>query len=108
VRILLTGVTGVVGRAVARQLLAAGYAVSGIAGPDGGSPQKPVGTAAAEAPDTSGVAASQPAGVAVAPAKQHRVRTIMLKTGAIIGVAVAVGAVVALSAGTSSKPPGAH
>ena len=71
-------------------------------------PQKPVGTAAAEAPDTSGVAASQPAGVAVAPAKQHRVRTIVLKTGAIIGVAVAVGAVVALSAGTSSKPPGAH
>jgi uncharacterized protein YbjT (DUF2867 family) len=31
VRILLTGVTGMVGRAVARQLLAAGYAVSGIA-----------------------------------------------------------------------------
>ena len=30
-RILLTGVTGVVGRAVARQLLAAGHAVSGIA-----------------------------------------------------------------------------
>jgi hypothetical protein len=32
VRILLTGVTGVVGRATARQLLAAGYAVSGVAG----------------------------------------------------------------------------
>jgi hypothetical protein len=32
VRVLLTGVTGVVGRAAARQLLAAGYAVSGIAG----------------------------------------------------------------------------
>jgi len=31
VRILLTGVTGVLGRAVARQLLVAGYAVSGIA-----------------------------------------------------------------------------
>ena len=31
-RVLLTGATGVVGRAVARQLLAAGYAVSGIAG----------------------------------------------------------------------------
>ena len=30
-RVLLTGATGVVGRAVARQLLAAGYAVSGIA-----------------------------------------------------------------------------
>jgi nucleoside-diphosphate-sugar epimerase len=32
VRILLTGVTGMLGRAVARQLVAAGYAVSGIAG----------------------------------------------------------------------------
>ena len=31
-RILLTGVTGVLGRAVARQLVVAGYAVSGIAG----------------------------------------------------------------------------
>jgi hypothetical protein len=72
------------------------------------SPQKPVGTAAAEAPSTSGVAASEPAGVAIAPAKQHRVRTIVIRTGAIIGAAVAVGVVVALTAGTSSKPPGAH
>jgi nucleoside-diphosphate-sugar epimerase len=32
VRILLTGVTGVLGRAVARQLVAAGYAVTGVAG----------------------------------------------------------------------------
>ena len=31
---------------------------------------EPVGTAAAEAPHTTGVAASQPAGVAIAPAKQ--------------------------------------
>ena len=71
-------------------------------------PQKPVGTAAAEAPNTSGIAASQPAGVAVAPAKQHRVRTIVLRTGAIIGAGVAVGTVVALTSATSSKPPGAH
>lgn len=70
--------------------------------------QKPVGTAAAEAPNTSGIAASQPAGVAVAPAKQHRVRTIVLRTGAIIGAGVAVGTVVALTSATSSKPPGAH
>jgi hypothetical protein len=70
--------------------------------------QKPVGTAAAEAPNSTGIAASQPAGVAVAPAKQRRVRTIIIRTGALIGAAVAVGAVVALSAGTSSKPPGAH
>ena len=71
-------------------------------------PQKPVGTAAAEAPNTSGIAASQPAGVAIAPAKQHRVRTLILRTGAIIGAGVAIGTVVALTAATPSKPPGAH
>lgn len=72
------------------------------------SGQKPVGTAAAEAPDTSGVAASEPAGVAIAPAKQRRVRTVVLRMGAIIGAGVAVGSVIALTAGTSAKPPGAH
>jgi len=71
-------------------------------------PQKPVGTAAAESPDASGIAASQPAGVAIAPAKQRRVRPIVVRMGAIIGAGVAVGSVVALTAGTSSKPPGAH
>lgn len=72
------------------------------------SPQKPVGTAVAEAPSASGIAASQPAGVAIAPAKQRRVRTIVLRMGAIVGAGVAVGSVVALTAATSSRPPGAH
>jgi hypothetical protein len=72
------------------------------------SPQKPVGTAVAEAPRASGIAASQPAGVAIAPAKQRRVRTIVLRMGALVGAGVAVGSVVALTAATSSKPPGAH
>jgi len=72
------------------------------------SGQKPVGTAAAEAPNASGIAASQPAGVAIAPAKQRRTRTIILRMGAIIGAGVAVGSVVALTSATSSKPPGAH
>jgi len=71
-------------------------------------PQKPVGTAASEAPNASGVAASQPAGVAIAPAKQRRTRTIILRMGAVIGAGVAVGSVVALTSATSSKPPGAH
>lgn len=71
-------------------------------------PQRPVGTAAAEAPVVSGVTAAQPAGVAVAPAKQRRVRTIVLKVGAIVGAGVAVGTIVALTEGTSSKPPGAR
>jgi hypothetical protein len=68
----------------------------------------PVGTAVAESPNASGIAASQPAGVAIAPAKQRRVRTIVLRMGAIVGAGVAVGLVVALTAATSSKPPGAH
>jgi hypothetical protein len=75
---------------------------------DQSSPQRPVGTAAAEAPSTSGVAASEPAGAAIAPAKQRRTRTIIIKTGAIIGAAVAIGVVVALTEATGSKPPGAH
>lgn len=70
--------------------------------------QRPVGTAAAEAPKVSGITAAQPAGAAIAPAKQHRVRTIVLKVGAILGAGAAVGTVVALSAATPSKPPGAH
>jgi hypothetical protein len=70
--------------------------------------QKPVGTAAAEAPHATGVAASQPAGVAIAPAKQHRVRTIVIRVGVIVGAGVAVGTVVGLTEATSSKPPGAH
>jgi cytoskeletal protein RodZ len=70
--------------------------------------QTPVGTAVAETPTASGIAASQPAGVAIAPAKQRRVRTIVLRMGAIVGAGVAVGSVVALTAATSSKPPGAH
>jgi hypothetical protein len=70
--------------------------------------QKPVGTAAAESTHAGGIAASQPAGVAIAPAKQRRVRTIVIKVGAIVGAGVAVGSVVALTAATSSKPPGAH
>jgi hypothetical protein len=70
------------------------------------SPQKPVGTAVAEPATVSGVAASQPAGMAIAPAKQRRVRTMVLRIGAIAGVGVAMGTVFALNRSTPSKPPG--
>jgi cytoskeletal protein RodZ len=70
--------------------------------------QRPVGTAAAEAPKVSGITAAQPAGIAIAPAKQHRVRTIVIKVGAIMGAGAALGTVIALTAATPSKPPGAH
>jgi hypothetical protein len=69
---------------------------------------KPEGTAAAGTNPATGVAASQPAGMAIAPAKQHRTRTLVLRTGAILGAAVALGSVVALTQGTPSKPPGAR
>jgi hypothetical protein len=72
------------------------------------APQNPVGTAVAEPTHAAGIAASQPAGVAIAPAKQRRVRTIVIRVGAIIGAGAAVGTIVALTAATSSKPPGAH
>lgn len=71
-------------------------------------PQKPVGTAAAETPNISGIAASQPAGIAIAPAKQRRARTLVLRYGAMAGAAVAIGTVVALTRATASKPPGAR
>jgi hypothetical protein len=74
----------------------------------GATPQRPVGTAAAEAPTVSGITAAEPAGVAIAPAKQHRVRTILIRVGAIVGAGVAVGTVVALTEATPSKPPGAR
>jgi anti-anti-sigma factor len=72
------------------------------------STQQPVGTAAAEFIKTTGVAASKPAGSAIAPAKQRRARSILIKVGAIVGAGVAVGAVVALSAASPSRPSGAH
>jgi hypothetical protein len=71
-------------------------------------PQRPVGTAAAEAPKVSGITAAQPAGVAIAPAKQKRVRTIVIRVGVIVGAGAALGTVIALTQATSSKPPGAH
>ncbi len=69
---------------------------------------EPVGTAAAESVPTSGVAASRPTGAALAPAKQRRIRSILIRTGALVGVGVAVGATMALSQASPSKPPGSH
>jgi hypothetical protein len=71
------------------------------------NPNRPVGTAAAEIGNASGTPASKPAGVAIAPAKQKQSRSLLIKLGAIAGVAVALGTVFALSNSTSSKPPNA-
>ncbi|MHB1936582.1 MAG: hypothetical protein ACYCOR_08355 [Acidobacteriaceae bacterium] len=64
----------------------------------------PVGTAAAPYEKTAGVAASRPAGAVVAPAKQKRSRSFLIRVGLIVGACAAVGTVVALSAGSPSRP----
>jgi len=85
------------------------------AAPDSGRPQtgptqqqnstsEPVGTAVAPYEKPVGVAASSPAGAAIAPAKQKRSRSILISVGVIAAAAVAVGTVVALSDGSPSRP----
>jgi len=67
---------------------------------------EPVGAATAESVPTSGGAAAKPAGVAIAPAKQHQTRSLILKLGAVAAAGAALGTIFALSHGTSSTPPG--
>jgi len=68
---------------------------------------EPVGAATAESVPTSGGAAAKPAGVAIAPAKQHQTRSLLIKVGAALAAGAAVGTIFALTHGTSSTPPGA-
>lgn len=68
---------------------------------------EPVGAATAESVPTTGGAAAKPAGIAIAPAKQHQTRSLLIKVGAVLAAGAALGTVYALSHGTSSTPPGA-
>lgn len=61
------------------------------------------GVAAAPYINPEAVTGSQPAGAAIAPAKQRRRRIFALRLGLIIGAAIAVGTVVALSEGSPSR-----
>ncbi len=70
--------------------------------------QEPLGTAAAGQVPTNGGAASRPAGAAIAPAKQHQKRALLLKLGAVAAAGIAIGTVAGLSKGTSSTPSGAR
>ena len=65
---------------------------------------KPLGTAAAPYEKSTGVPASRPAGAVIAPAKQRRARSFLIKVGVIVGAAVAIGTVVALSKGSPNRP----
>jgi len=68
----------------------------------------PAGAAAAQGVKTAGGAASRPAGTAIAPAKQHQTRSLLIKISAIAAGAAALGTVYALSRSSSSTPPGAR
>jgi hypothetical protein len=65
---------------------------------------RPLGTAAAPLEKPSGVTASRPAGAVIAPAKQRRARAILIRVSIVVGAAVAVGTVVALSHASPSRP----
>jgi hypothetical protein len=65
---------------------------------------QPVGTAAAPAVNGTGVSGSRVSGAAIAPAKQRRVRTILISVAVVVAAGVAVGTVVALSRATPSQP----
>lgn len=85
---------------------------TGAAAPNAPQPKpyqaEPQGAATAEKVPVAGGAAAKPAGAAIAPAKQHRTRSLLIKFGAIAAAGVAAGTVYALSRGTSSTPPGAN
>jgi hypothetical protein len=70
--------------------------------------EEPQGSATAEKVSTAGGAAAKPAGVAIAPPKQHRTRSILIKVGALMAAGAAAGTVYALSRGTPSVPPGSN
>ncbi len=67
--------------------------------------QEPNGTAVAPQIQTSGGAASKPAGVAIAPPKQRRVRSLLIKLGVLAGAGIAIGTVAGLSAASPSHVP---
>ena len=68
------------------------------------SSQQPVGTAAAPYEKPVGIPGSRPAGAAIAPAKQRRVRAIVVRVSLLLAGAGAVGAVVGLSRASHSEP----
>jgi len=67
----------------------------------------PSGAAGAKAAPVKGAPVAQPAGAAVAPPRQHGHRSLLIKIGLLAGAGVAVGAAVALSERSPSRPPGA-
>jgi hypothetical protein len=72
--------------------------------PQQGDGAKPVGTAAAPYERPTGITGSRPAGAVIAPAKQRRVRTILISIGVVAAAGIAIGTVAGLSHGSPSRP----
>lgn len=68
--------------------------------------QAPSGAAGAKAAPVKGAPVAQPTGAAVAPVRPKGHRSLLIKVGLIVGAAAAVGAVVALSERSPTRPPG--
>ncbi len=68
------------------------------------STSMPLGTAVAPYEKPVGGAVSRPAGAVIAPAKQRRTRSFLIKVGVLLGACFALGTVVALSAGSQGRP----
>jgi hypothetical protein len=68
------------------------------------TPAPAVGTAAAPYEKTTGITATRPAGAVIAPAKQRRIRSILIKVGIVAGAGAAVAAVALLSHASPSQP----
>ena len=66
----------------------------------------PSGAAGAKAATVKGAPAAQPAGAAVAPARQRGHHSLLIKLGLVAAGGIAVGAAVALSERSPSRPPG--
>jgi hypothetical protein len=66
---------------------------------------QPSGTAVAPGVPVTGGAASKPAGVAIAPPKQRRVRSWLIRFGFIAGAGAALGTVAAMSAASPARVP---
>lgn len=68
------------------------------------NPTPAVGTAAAPYEKTTGIAATRPAGAVIAPAKQRRIHSILIKVGIVAGAGAAIAAVALLSRSSPSQP----
>ena len=68
------------------------------------SDQRPLGTAAAPDMKPTGVTGSMLSGAAIAPARQRRVRILLISLGVVAAAGIAIGTVAGLSHASPSRP----